>query len=254
MAENSAEVEKPIESGDSTDSKPTEVKKGLSIVALIFGILGIVSCWTGFFALACCLVGVIVGIVALVKKSQKGMAIAGLICGALGLIPAIIFSIVWGGAAMLFGGVSDYASDPVKYCEQNPNDWKCDEDSTITINGQTIDNKKTDSSDDNTKKEDDTKKNTSKTGSGWTLDYLKEVAKEKGVDYADIPDGYKIAFNDFEVCLDDAGIKVSSWDEFEALNEDSDDLSMSQAMGLLSCAMELSEATEGLDDDIDIDL
>ena len=272
MEENPAPKDTKIKTDDAPlaeENKKSETKKALSVIALVFGILGLVSCVSGFFALVCCLVGIIVGIVALVKKHQKGMAIAGLVCGAVGIIPAVLFSVVWGaGLSMLsgLGGVADFSSDPTKYCEQNPDSILCDEDADIKINGQPIDTGKKDTDTDtntntnkntgsDTKKDSSSNKNTSKTGSGWTLEYLKEVAKEKGVSYAEIPEGYKTAFSDFEVCLSDAGIVVSSWEEFENLSEDSDDMSLDQAMGLLNCAMELQEATEGLDDgELDLDL
>ncbi|MFI7004084.1 DUF4190 domain-containing protein [Nocardia sp. NPDC050175] len=73
--------------------------KGLAITALVLGILALLSFWTlvggylfGAFA-------VIFGIVALVKTRSGragggGMAIAGLILGALGLIGAIVVTIV----------------------------------------------------------------------------------------------------------------------------------------------------------------
>ena len=155
MAENSAEVEKPIESGDSTDSKSTEIKKGLSVVALVFGILGLVACWAPFFGLICCLVGVVLGIVALVKKNQKGMAIAGLVCGAIGIIPAALISIATGALVSIFGGVAseldEYSKDPINYCAKNPTSSLCVED---------------DDNDNDPKKTDTNNQNSSKSGSG----------------------------------------------------------------------------------------
>ena len=237
------------------ENKSNETKKALSVVALVFGILGLVSFISGFFAVVCCLVGVIVGIVALVKKHQKGMAIAGLVCGAVGILPAILFSFVWGaglaGLSLLGGAANDFTSDPINYCEQNPDSFFCDEDANIEINGQTIDTgTKTDTDNTNNKKDNSSSTNkNSKTGSGWTLEYLKEVAKEQGVSYSDIPEDYKTALADFEVCLSDAGIVVSSWEEFESLSDDSDDMSLDQAMGLFNCSIELQESAKELDDD-----
>lgn len=269
MEENPAPKDTKIKTDDAPlaeEDKKSETKKALSVVALVFGILGLVSCASGFFALVCCLVGIIVGIVALVKKHQKGMAIAGLVCGAVGIIPAILFSVVWGAGLSMLGGLNGIVENPSEYCKQNPDSILCDEDADIKINGQPIDTGKKDTDTDtntdtnkntssDTKKNTSSNKNTSTTGSGWTLEYLKEVAKEKGVSYAEIPEGYKTAFSDFEICLSDAGIVVSSWEEFENLSEDSDDMSLDQAMGLLNCAMALQEATEGLDDgELDLDL
>lgn len=81
---------------DST-ATPSEPKKliGLSIASLVCGVLSIVCCaaWyiSGLFALA----GLVLGIISMVKKcSGKGMAIAGIICSALGLIASVAMVIV----------------------------------------------------------------------------------------------------------------------------------------------------------------
>lgn len=54
--------------------------KGLSIAALVFGIISIVSCCTVFLSIPCSIVAIILSIIALKqKKNGKGLAIAGLI-------------------------------------------------------------------------------------------------------------------------------------------------------------------------------
>lgn len=66
----------------------SEEKKGLSIAALICGILSITCCcgWGLLLGLA----GIIMGIIGK-KKGGRGMAIAGIVCGSIGVIVNIIF-------------------------------------------------------------------------------------------------------------------------------------------------------------------
>ncbi|MBR3368279.1 DUF4190 domain-containing protein [Candidatus Saccharibacteria bacterium] len=268
MDENPSKEAPASENGaEKTTSNP---KKALSIVALVFGILGLISCAGGPIALVLCLVGVICGIVALVKKQQKGMAIAGLVCGAVGIIPALLFSFLWGGLASLIGqGIDACKDDPS--CSMTINGKSIDydlnkdskkDDSSDTKKDNTDDTKKTDTDNtkktdtDNTKKTDtdNTNKNSTSSATGWTYDYLKELAEEKGGKISDVPQEYIDAFKDFEVCLADEGFKISSWKEFESLSDDTDDMTMDQALGLMGCAMALSKATEDVDSDIDLDL
>lgn len=64
--------------------------KGLAVGSMVAGILSIVTFWTGSFALICAIVAMILGAANIVlKKPGKGMAIAGIICGAIALFPAI---------------------------------------------------------------------------------------------------------------------------------------------------------------------
>lgn len=71
---------------------------GLAIASLVLGILGLLSGWAVFGGVLG-LVGVILGIVALVKvkngtASGKGMAIGGIVTGALGMIVAAVVMVI----------------------------------------------------------------------------------------------------------------------------------------------------------------
>lgn len=74
-------------------------KSGLAIASMVLGIIGLVlSCCVPYVPILLGLLAVILGGVSLAKKQGgKGMAIAGLICGIITLIPAIIL-IVFGAA------------------------------------------------------------------------------------------------------------------------------------------------------------
>ena len=73
---------------------PQEPKKsaGLAIASMVLGICGLViSCCIPYVTFVMTLLAVILGGVSLAKQmGGKGMAIAGLVCGIIGLIPAVI--------------------------------------------------------------------------------------------------------------------------------------------------------------------
>lgn len=71
----------------------------LSIVSLVFGIIGLVTCCLGISVIFN-IVAIVCGIVALVKKQSKGMAITGITTGGIGLILAISL-IAMGGLSAL---------------------------------------------------------------------------------------------------------------------------------------------------------
>ncbi len=198
MADDSAE--QPNTSGVTTTEKPdTSGKKALSIVALVFGILGLIACWAPFFGLICCLVGVIIGIVALVKKHQKGMAIAGLICGAVGLIPAVIISIATGALVSFFGGVVDACKDDPK-CEitVNPTDNPVDKPVDKPVDAPTPSPKYS-----------------------TVVNDIYDALVEDDEDAKALPENdLKDVISDLITCLDKAGVKVESIDDFDMLEDE----------------------------------
>lgn len=105
---NAYSYEAPVYEG-ATASEPKKLI-GLSIASMVLGILSIVCCWIwylgGFFAL----VGLVLGIISMVKKcSGKGMAVAGIICSAIGLIiSAVMIVIVIAGVASSAASSSYY--------------------------------------------------------------------------------------------------------------------------------------------------
>jgi hypothetical protein len=69
---------------------------GLSIASMVLGIVALVfGCCVPVVTYICAIVGVILGAVALAKHAGgKGMAIAGLVCSIVALIPAIYITVV----------------------------------------------------------------------------------------------------------------------------------------------------------------
>ena len=74
---------------------------GLAIASMVLGILALVlSCCVPYLPIILALLAVVLGGVSLAKKQDgKGMAIAGLVCGIIGLIPAVI--VIVSGAAIM---------------------------------------------------------------------------------------------------------------------------------------------------------
>ena len=83
--------------------------KGLAIAALVLGICALVFCWVSVVNFILAALAVVFGIIALVKKATKGMALTGLILGAVALIISIIVNCFWGIA--LLGAASEYGTN-----------------------------------------------------------------------------------------------------------------------------------------------
>lgn len=79
--------------GVQPPQKQKKPGKAAGIVGLIFGILGLLTSACGIMVvpLIFCLVGIILAIVCLTKKSSKGLGISGMIVSGLGLISGLIF-------------------------------------------------------------------------------------------------------------------------------------------------------------------
>lgn len=75
------------------DNPVKKDRKGFSIAALVLGILAIILCCTCIVSIIFGIIAIIVGILGL-KSSKRGMAIAGISTGAVGLILGIIIGVV----------------------------------------------------------------------------------------------------------------------------------------------------------------
>lgn len=68
---------------------------GLAIASMVLGICSIVFCCLGYIAIVIAIVGLILGIVSLKgQRAGRGMAIAGIITSAIGLILLVVLLIV----------------------------------------------------------------------------------------------------------------------------------------------------------------
>ena len=73
--------------------------KGLSIAAMILGIVSVVLCCIWYIAIPCAILAIIFGIIGK-KRDGRGMAIAGLV---LGIIALILYGLLVAGIAGLVG-------------------------------------------------------------------------------------------------------------------------------------------------------
>ncbi len=71
---------------------PRHPSSGLSVASMVTGIVSIVLCWTVIFSIPLGILALIFGFIGK-SKGGKGMAIAGIITGAIGLLLTVIILI-----------------------------------------------------------------------------------------------------------------------------------------------------------------
>lgn len=89
--------------------KKNNEKIAVAVISMILGILSILCCcWIGMFDLILAIPAVILGILTVTKKwAGKGMAIAGIICGGIGILLCVALIII----ALIGGGLEEAASN-----------------------------------------------------------------------------------------------------------------------------------------------
>lgn len=108
---------------ENIDPEPmTKEGRGLEIATLVFGILALVMCCcNGLFAV----VGLVLGIVAIVKGKKSGMTIAGMVCSTIGLLFTFImllFSISDVGQEFQDAFMEGYESATEEYVDEQSSD------------------------------------------------------------------------------------------------------------------------------------
>ena len=87
--------------------------KVFAIISLVCGILSVICCCTGWIGIVLSVAAIVLGILSINKQEDaKGMAIAGIVCGAVGVLLALVILIM--GAAF---SAAD-ATDIEQYVEQ----------------------------------------------------------------------------------------------------------------------------------------
>lgn len=92
----------PPGAGGGYGQPAPQTSNGVGIAALVVGIVSLFVWWIPFLGLVVAVVAVVLGIVGIRKASRgaasnKGMAIAGLVTGALGLVASLIITIFFVG-------------------------------------------------------------------------------------------------------------------------------------------------------------
>lgn len=90
--------------GQTIDVKPSNGNIGFSIGSMVCGILAILCCCSTFLSIVLSIGAIVLGVIAIKNNYEgKGMAIAGLIMGGLGLL--------FGLAILVLGGLSGFFID-----------------------------------------------------------------------------------------------------------------------------------------------
>lgn len=253
------------ESSDKTKPKHEKIKANkyasfggkkntLSVIAIIFGVLGIVLSLAKPVALFCCFIGIIFGIASIVKKQKKGPAIAGIACGAVGIILVVVFYFLGFGLTSIIDAILGdeylYNENPEKFCATRPSHELCNTNSKKKV----------------TKKQETCEENLDGAGcakdseeywnafckkyptniqctvdevdTSWVEDYIDKLLESNGgnPDETDIPDGLVDTFKDYVSCLNDAGLKISSYEDFAKLDElKSDEITQETIDDSLKC-------------------
>jgi len=102
----------PPNMGMSQQSGPG---KGMAITSMILGIVSLALCLYWFIALPAGIVAVVLGVLARKRGVGAGLALAGIITGAIGAVFALIIAI------LAFSGGGFIKS----YCDKNPDNAYC---------------------------------------------------------------------------------------------------------------------------------
>ena len=96
----------------------------MGVAALVFGILGLVTCWVPFVGILLGLIGLILGIMSMIKKSgNKAFGLIGIVVGGIGMIICVVITILvffLGGTAMDFWDDYQLENSPTDSVPFNP--------------------------------------------------------------------------------------------------------------------------------------
>ena len=102
---SNTEKEAPVVETKVVVEEPKKDRKGFCIASMVLGIIALVLFCVWYLSIPCAILAVIFGILG-IKSKGKGMAIAGLVTGSIGLVVSvliIIFLVIFGVAM----GISD---------------------------------------------------------------------------------------------------------------------------------------------------
>lgn len=107
------EIEKVDNVEETTVEEPKKNRKGFCIASMVLGIIALVLFCIWYLSIPCAILAIIFGVLG-IKSTGKGMAIAGLVTGSIGLIVSIaiiVFIVIFGMAV----GISDVLNDEYNY-------------------------------------------------------------------------------------------------------------------------------------------
>ena len=109
---NVVQNNQPINNSKQNTNNMENDKKGFSIAALVLGIVAIVLSCIWYISIPCAILAIVFGILG-IKSSKKGMSIAGITTGAIGMFICIAILIV----LMIFGfamGITDSITEIIE--------------------------------------------------------------------------------------------------------------------------------------------
>ena len=109
---NVVQNNQPINNSKQNTNNMENDKKGFSIAALVLGIVAIVLSCIWYISIPCAILAIVFGILG-IKSSKKGMSIAGITTGAMGMFICIAILIV----LMIFGfamGITDSITEIIE--------------------------------------------------------------------------------------------------------------------------------------------
>ena len=98
-SDNSFETSEPVETVESSVymEEAKSDSKAFGIISLVCGILSVVCCCTLWGAVVLGVTAIVLGILSISKRENtNGMAVAGIICGGIGLVFIIVMMIAAG--------------------------------------------------------------------------------------------------------------------------------------------------------------
>lgn len=86
----------PKTAATKTESAPVaSPNNGIAVAALVVGIVAVISGWVPFWGFAIGVTALILGIVGVKKHSNKGMSVAGIVMGAVGILWSLIVTLLF---------------------------------------------------------------------------------------------------------------------------------------------------------------
>ncbi len=125
--EQTEDTQKIVETKQTTQEQSKEKdkkdKKGFSITSMVLGIIALVFFCLWYISIPCGILAIIFGVLS-VKSSNKGMSIAGIITGAIGLFICFFIIVIF----FIYGiatGISDALNDDYdrSYRNYNHHNW-----------------------------------------------------------------------------------------------------------------------------------
>lgn len=98
MAEAKSKSTKAAPKTAAAKTEPTPVasaNSGIAVAALVVGIVALISGWVPFWGFAIGVTALILGIVGVKKHSNKGMSIAGIVMGGVGILWSLVVTLLF---------------------------------------------------------------------------------------------------------------------------------------------------------------